>query len=75
MFGDGTWLPNRTSLQFQQYERWLDQLNEETRLVVIELGAGTAVPTVRYECERRTRAGEDRQPSRPATAGRRSCGE
>ena len=55
MFGDGTWLPNRTSQQVRRYERWLDRIDDKSQLVVIELGAGTAVPTVRYECQRRTR--------------------
>ena len=52
MFGDWNWIPDRTEEQASRYERWL---NERTpaNLVAVEFGAGTAVPTVRYECERR----------------------
>lgn len=51
MFGDGHWLEERCAGQHQRYRDWLRTLNDAS-LVVIELGAGTAVPTVRYECER-----------------------
>ena len=53
MFGDGDWQPYRTDQQFQRYQRWL-QRTVSARRAVIELGAGTAVPTVRWECERAT---------------------
>lgn len=49
MFGDGNWLSERTDQQAQQFHNWLSQPIQN--LVVIELGAGTAVPTVRYTCE------------------------
>ena len=48
MFGDGDWISGRTTVQEQQYEHWLSQCSS---LVVIECGAGTAVPTVRYQSE------------------------
>jgi NAD-dependent SIR2 family protein deacetylase len=55
MFGDASWLPDRTSHQQQRYSRWQSLLDSDVRLVGIEIGAGTAVPTVRYELERQTR--------------------
>jgi NAD-dependent SIR2 family protein deacetylase len=52
MFGDYNWVDRRCELQQQRYEAWLNSVRGG-RLVVIEIGAGTGVPTVRYECERR----------------------
>lgn len=52
MFGDGEWLEERTMAQVSRYETWLSKL-DGARLAVVECGAGLAVPTVRYECERR----------------------
>ncbi len=54
MFGDGQWLPERSEEQQMRYTRWLAQ-NSGSNLVAIEIGAGTAIPTVRWECERRAR--------------------
>lgn len=45
MFGDGEWLEQRTLEQDAQLERWLTRVS---RLVVLEIGAGTAIPSVRY---------------------------
>jgi NAD-dependent SIR2 family protein deacetylase len=50
MFGDGEWLEERTHEQQARYLAWRRQIRGR-RLVVIELGAGIAVPTVRLECE------------------------
>jgi NAD-dependent SIR2 family protein deacetylase len=52
MFGDGQWVPARYEEQEDHYRRWLAGIDPK-QLVVIELGAGTAVPTVRWECEGR----------------------
>lgn len=53
MFGDWSWLPHRTDAQQQRLAHWLDELTQSpTRLVVIELGAGSAIPTVRHTSER-----------------------
>ncbi len=52
MFNDYHWVPDRTAGQQQRYRRWLRSVPEP--LVAIELGAGSAVPTVRREMERRT---------------------
>ncbi len=51
MFGDGGWIPNRSDEQEQRYRNWLGQLAGK-RLAIVEFGAGTGVPTVRWECER-----------------------
>lgn len=54
MFNDGEWLSARTDAQQVFLTRWLRQVE---RPVVIELGAGTAIPTVRNFGERLGRAG------------------
>jgi NAD-dependent SIR2 family protein deacetylase len=51
MFGDYSWLPDRTRGQEMRFERFLDQHRSDP-LVVIEMGAGTAIPTIRYMSER-----------------------
>jgi len=48
MFGDGRWLDARTEAQYARLERWRARVGN---LVVIELGAGTDVPSVRHMCE------------------------
>ena len=55
MFSDGHWVSDRTHRQQDRYGRWLSELPTECRMVAIEMGAGTAVPTVRFEMERQTR--------------------
>lgn len=45
MFGDGVWIEGPTRSQWRLQERWL---HEVSRPVVIEIGAGTAIPSVRY---------------------------
>lgn len=51
MFGDWGWLPQRTHQQEQSFQDFLDTYGN-ARLAVIELGAGTAVPTIRATSER-----------------------
>ncbi|PID43408.1 MAG: NAD-dependent protein deacetylase [Gammaproteobacteria bacterium] len=62
MFGDGRWLPDRSDEQERRYIQWLGetQVSGEKKqgsgrirgnLAVIELGAGLAVPTVRWAGE------------------------
>ncbi len=46
MFGDYSWLPQRSSVQQENF----DQFQQETagaQLVIIEMGAGSAIPTIR----------------------------
>ena len=53
MFGDGSWLGQRTEAQERRFSEWLVRLaGGSAKLAVIELGAGSAVPTVRYASER-----------------------
>src|SRR5262249_8458214 len=46
MFGDWQWDSTRTTAQEARLEAWLGGI-ESTRLVIVECGAGMAVPTVR----------------------------
>ncbi|TNE50833.1 MAG: NAD-dependent protein deacetylase [Deltaproteobacteria bacterium] len=54
MFGDISWLSERTAAQEERYMDWLDQA-EGGRIAVVECGAGTAIPSVRWACERISR--------------------
>ena len=51
MFGDGDWIPDRAAAQQARYQSFLAD-TRGVRRVAIELGAGTAIPTVRWECAR-----------------------
>ena len=52
MFGDFGWNYSRTDAQRERLVRWMDRVEEEGgRLAIVELGAGTAVPTVRHSGE------------------------
>jgi NAD-dependent SIR2 family protein deacetylase len=51
MFGDGAWLPGRSSAQARRLDAFLDE-HGERGLAVLEIGAGTAVATIRYLTER-----------------------
>ncbi|THB72987.1 MAG: NAD-dependent deacetylase [Gammaproteobacteria bacterium] len=51
MFGDWEWDGERTDIQNRNFEEWLDA-NKDSNIVILEFGAGKAVPTVRYMCER-----------------------
>jgi len=53
MFGDWSWLGHRTEAQHERFTKWLNQLAKSlAKLAVVELGAGSAVPTVRHTSER-----------------------
>ena len=47
MFGDSGWIHDRSSRQEGRYRQW--RAGNEPGDVLLEFGAGTAVPTVRYE--------------------------
>ena len=49
MFGDWGWVGRRSEAQAGRLQAWLRRAG---RVAVLELGAGTAVPTVRMQCER-----------------------
>ena len=51
MFNDWHWIPHRSSAQERCLSGWLQE-TKDARLVIIELGAGSAVPTVRMTSER-----------------------
>lgn len=51
MFGDYSWIPDRTRRQEMRFDLFRDQHRGEP-LVVIEMGAGTAIPTIRHLTER-----------------------
>ncbi len=53
MFDDDGWDPSVASAQAARHQAWLAKVVEAAaRLVIVECGAGTAVPTVRLHCER-----------------------
>jgi NAD-dependent SIR2 family protein deacetylase len=59
MFGDYGWLSERTAQQELRFARFQEEGRGEP-LVVIELGAGTAIPTIRYLSERLAGGGDVR---------------
>ena len=50
MFGDYSWLPKRSAIQEENFDDFL-QLNDNRQLVIIEMGAGSALPTIRHLSE------------------------
>lgn len=50
MFGDYSWLSDRTAAQQQRFNAFLQKMRD-CRLVVIEMGAGSAIPTIRHLSE------------------------
>lgn len=55
LFGDGGWDPRRTDAQEARLAALLEAVRGE-EVVVIEVGAGTAIPTVRWFAEELTRS-------------------
>ncbi|HJV66066.1 MAG TPA: Sir2 family NAD-dependent protein deacetylase [Geomonas sp.] len=51
MFGDWSWIEDRTLLQQERFRSFLSRQSGK-RIVVVEMGAGTAIPTVRATSER-----------------------
>lgn len=51
MFGDYGWIGDRTARQQERYREFLSR-HGSGRTVVVEMGAGTAIPTVRAASER-----------------------
>ena len=52
MFGDFGWEYARTDAQHENLSAWMDRLEAEgAKLAIVEMGAGTAVPTVRNTSE------------------------
>lgn len=57
MFSDGGWITDRTQAQEDRLGVWLGGLDVGVKLVVVECGAGTAIPSVRHLSERVLRRG------------------
>lgn len=51
MFGDYSWISSRSAGQEMRFDLFLEQ-HQNQRLAIIELGAGTAIPTIRFMSER-----------------------
>ncbi len=52
MFGDWLWIANRSNEQNQNFRYWQrDLLQNGFNPVIIEIGAGEAVPTIRFQSE------------------------
>ncbi len=52
MFDDSGWVSDRTDMQWARYRRWINDLKEQRkRLLILEVGAGTAIPTIRRMTE------------------------
>ena len=50
MFGDYGWLPDRSARQRRSLEGWLQDIGDAS-LAIVEMGAGSGVPTVRMTSE------------------------
>ncbi len=50
MFGDFSWLSSRTHGQEMRFDMFLEQHRDDA-VVVVEMGAGTALPTIRHMSE------------------------
>ena len=50
MFGDWTWNDHRTRRQEERLNDWIEA-HRESRVAIIEMGAGTTIPSVRYQSE------------------------
>jgi NAD-dependent SIR2 family protein deacetylase len=51
MFGDWSWLSDRTDRQEQCFDDFIAR-HSDAPMAVIEMGAGTAIPTIRHISER-----------------------
>jgi NAD-dependent SIR2 family protein deacetylase len=71
MFNDSRWLEARSEAQFERFTAWRAQVQ---RPVVIELGAGTDIPSVRRLCETQHAPLIRINPRAPAVASGRGVG-
>jgi len=52
MFNDWDWIREPTAAQFERFEPWVMMLQQEdARVAIVEIGAGTTLPAVRYQSE------------------------
>lgn len=57
MFCDWHWIEDRTAAQRRRLDQWFETVFQTgAKLTIIEIGAGPAVPTVRWTCESLMRA-------------------
>lgn len=56
MFGDFSWISDRTDAQDERFNRFLQETEREG-MVIVEMGAGSSVPTIRFLSERLGTAG------------------
>ena len=54
MFDDWNWVESFHAAQRDKYSQWWQTIQPHQKVAVIEIGAGTAVPSVRNEAESRT---------------------
>jgi NAD-dependent SIR2 family protein deacetylase len=53
MFGDGAWIGSRSQTQQGLFNDWITKVHKSSaKLVVMEMGAGVGIPTVRHLSER-----------------------
>ena len=57
MFGDWGWIGTRSNRQQRRLQSWMDGLEAMERCVVVEMGAGKVIPTIRVMGEQFQRAG------------------
>lgn len=49
MFGDYNWILSRSNKQQEKFYKWLDYQNEnKNKIVIIEIGAGKFIPSIRH---------------------------
>lgn len=72
MFGDGAWIAQRTDAQQDRVDQWCAEARP--RLVAIELGAGTAIPSARRYGEYQARALIRVNPRESVVRGQRQIG-
>lgn len=71
MFNDGRWLAERTEAQYERFAAWRARVRHPA---VIELGAGTHIPSVRRLCETQGWPLVRINPREPAVAAGKSVG-
>src|SRR5690606_9076248 len=50
MFNDWNWIGDVTAAQMARYGAWIEELRSlRARVAIVEVGAGTRLPTIRYE--------------------------
>jgi NAD-dependent SIR2 family protein deacetylase len=51
MFDDWEWLSSRADAQEKAFDEWLSQFSKTDRIVILEFGAGDAIPTLNYKAQ------------------------